>query len=149
MVTLVLIWAGMASPMVPLMAAQCRLATQKTGCHGTQTSPGKHACCHEESVPTPQPSKPLVPMCPMHEQMLPSSCNTTTATSCCALMLRESPSRRLMKPEPKSGDEQFAAQVVVVNASSLLSPRPGPERRVSPGLRYNKPVLNLKADLRI
>jgi hypothetical protein len=54
-----------------------------------------------------------------------------------------------MKPEQKSGDEQFAAQVVVVNASSLLSPRPGPERRAWPGLRYKKPILELKTDLRI
>lgn len=147
-VTLVLIWAGMASPIVPLMVAQCRLATPKTGCHGTH-SPGKHACCHGESVPTPQHSKPLVPMCPMHEQTLPRSCSTTTATSCCALMQRESPSRRLMKPEQKSGDEQFAAQVVVVNVSSPLSPRPGPERRARPGLRYEKPVLDLKTDLQV
>jgi hypothetical protein len=54
-----------------------------------------------------------------------------------------------MKPEQKSGDEQFAAQVVVVNVSSPLSPRPGPERRARPGLRYEKPVLDLKTDLQV
>jgi hypothetical protein len=54
-----------------------------------------------------------------------------------------------MKPERKSGDEKFAAQVVATNASSFLSPRPGPERRARPGLRYEKPVLELKTDLRI
>jgi len=146
--TLVLIWTGMASPMVPLMVAQCRLAIPKTGCHGTHSSPGSHSCCHGKSVPTPQNSAPPVPMCPMHQGMLPNSCSMA-ATSCCAIAEREPTSRRAMKPEPNSGNQKFAVQVVATNVSSLLSLRPGPERRARPGLRYDKPVLELKTDLRI
>jgi hypothetical protein len=71
------------------------------------------------------------------------------ATSCCAIAEREPVSRRAMKPERKSGKQKFAVQVVATNVSSFLSPRPGPERRVRPGLRYEKPVLELKTDLRI
>jgi hypothetical protein len=146
--TLVLIWTGMASPLVPLMAAECRLATPKTGCHGMHASPGKHSCCHDKSVPTPQDSAPHVPMCPMHEGMLPNHCGMA-ASSCCAIVERDPESRRAMKPEFPSGDHEFAVQVMATNASSLLSPRPEPERRTRPGLRYEKPVLELKTDLRI
>ncbi len=146
--TLVLIWTGMASPLVPLMAAQCRLAMPKTGCHGAHTSPGSHSCCHGKSVPTPQNPERRIPMCPMHQGMLPNSCNVAV-TSCCAIAEREPTSRRAMKPERNSGDQKFAAQVVATNASSFLSPRPGPERRTKSGVRYEKPVLELKTDLRI
>lgn len=146
--TLVLIWTGMASPMVPLMAAQCRLAMPKTGCHDTHHSPGKHSCCHEKSVPIPQNSAPRVPICPMHEGVLPNSCGLAEAR-CCAITEREPDSRRAMKPEPPSGDQKFAVQVVATNVSSLLSPRPGPERRARSGSRYEKPVLELKTDLRV
>src|SRR5512147_942994 len=145
--TLVLIWTGMASPLVPLMAAQCRLAMPKTGCHGAHSSPGSHSCCHGKSVPTPQSSAPRVPMCPMHEGMLPKPCSVMAATSCCAIAEREPTSRRAMKPERNSSDQKFAVQVVATNNSSFLSPRPGPERRARPGLRYEKPVLELKTDL--
>jgi len=138
----------MASPLVPLMAAQCRLAMPKTGCYGTHSSPGKHPCCHEKSVPTPQNSAPRAPMCPMHEGMLPKSCSMA-ATSCCAITEREPVSRRAMKPEQKSGDQKFAVQVMATDVSSLLSPRSRPERRARPGLRYEKPVLELKTDQRI
>ena len=144
--TLVLIWTGMASPLVPLMAAQCRLATPKTGCHGMHSSPGSHSCCHGKSVPIPQDSTPRVPMCPMHQGMLPNSCGMA-ATSCCAITESEPDSRRAMKPESPSGDQKVAVQVVATTVSSLLSPRPGPER--PPGLRYEKSVLELKTDLRI
>ncbi len=146
--TLVLIWTGMASPLVPLMAAQCRLAMLKTGCHGAHSSPGNHLCCHGKSVPTPQNSAPRAPICPMHEGMLPNSCSMAAA-SCCAIVESEPTSRRAMKPERRSGDQKFAVQVVATNASSFLSPRSGPERRARPGLLYEKPVLELKTDLRV
>ena len=145
--TLVLTWTGMASPVIPLMAAQCRLAMVKTGCHGAHSSPGKHSCCHGKSVPTPQKSTPLMPMCPMHQGMPTNACGMMTA-SCCAIVERDSSLRKAMKPEQKTGDG-FAVQVVATNGSSPLSPRPGPERRARPGLRYEKPVLELKTDLRV
>ncbi|HEU5399805.1 MAG TPA: hypothetical protein VFU86_00535 [Terriglobales bacterium] len=69
--------------------------------------------------------------------------------NCCAIAEREPVSRRAMKPERNSGDQKFAVQVVAMSASAVLSPRPGPERRARPGLRYEKSVLELKTDLRI
>jgi hypothetical protein len=86
-------------------------------------------------------------MCPMHQGMPANACGMSAA-SCCAIVQRESSSRNAMKPEQKTGDE-FAVQVVATNSSSLLSPRPGPERRITPGLRFEKPVLELKTDLRV
>jgi hypothetical protein len=83
-----------------------------------------------------------------HPGILPNACGMAAA-NCCAIAEREPDSRRAMKPESPSGDQKFAVQVVATNVSSLLSPRPGPERRTRPGLRYEKPVLELKADLRI
>jgi hypothetical protein len=62
---------------------------------------------------------------------------------------RESITRRTVKPEKKSTDELVAAQVVAANASPSLSLRPGPEWQLQDGLRYEKPVLELKTDLRI
>jgi hypothetical protein len=84
----------------------------------------------------------------MHKGILPNQCSMA-ATSCCAIIEREPDSRRAMKPEPPSGDPEFAVQVMATNVSSLLSLRPGPERRARPGLRYEKPVLELKTDLRV
>lgn len=152
--TLVLIWTGMASPLVPLMAAQCRLAMPKSGCHGAHSSPGSHSCCHGKSVPIPQKSASRrchsgpFEQTTRHPGVLPNSCSMASM-SCCAIAEREPTSRRAMKPEPSSAGQKFAVQVVVTNASSLLSPRPGPERRVRQGLRYEKPVLELKTDLRV
>jgi hypothetical protein len=146
---IVLVWAAMATPMLPLMAAQCSHAKQKPVCHDTQTSPeNKHACCHEtaKSEPTPPPSP--TPGCPMHEGMPASSC-MNVSLSCCAMEERESVTRRTVKPEKKNNDEQIAAQVVAANASHSLSSQPGPERQTRSGLRYEKPVLELKTDLRV
>jgi hypothetical protein len=69
--------------------------------------------------------------------------------SCCAMEERESITRRTVKPEKKNNDEPIAAQVFAANASPSLSLRRGPEWQVRSGLRYDKPVLELKTDLRI
>jgi len=145
--TIVLIWAAMATPMVPLMAVECGHAKQKPVCHDTQSSPeNNHACCPKKAKSESTP--PPMPGCPMHEGLPPSSCMDSTL-SCCALEERESITRRTVKPEKKSTDETVAAQVVVANASHSLSPRPGLEWQLRDGLRYEKPVLESKTDFRI
>jgi adenine-specific DNA glycosylase len=89
-----------------------------------------------------------MPGCPMHEGMPPTSCMDSTV-SCCAMEERESITRRTLKPEKKNTEEQTAAQVVVANASPSLLSRARPERQMRAGIRYEKPVLELKTDLRI
>lgn len=143
---IVLVWAAMATPMVPLMAAQCSHAKQKPVCHDTQTSPeNNHACCHGKAKSEPVPSS--MPGCPMHEGMPSSTCINTSLT-CCAMEERESVTRRTVKPEKKQ-QGQVTAQVQTANLSPNLSPRSGPERELQLGLRYERPVLELKTDLRI
>ncbi len=147
---IVIVWAAMATPMVPLMAAQCsHHQKQKPACHGTQTSPeNKHACCHEKSSSKPAPSPTSMPGCPMHEGMPPTSCMSSTMV-CCAMEERESVTRRTVKPEKKSTDDSLAAQVATASPFLHLSPRSGPERQLRAGLRFEKPVLELKTDLRV
>ena len=146
---IVIVWAAMATPMVPLMAAQCSHHMQKPACHGAQTSPeNNHACCHEkmssESTPSPDP----MPGCPMHEGMPSGSCISSTMI-CCAMEERESVTRRTVKPEKKSTDDSTAAQVATTYPLLPLSPGLGPERQLRAGFRFERPVLELKTDLRI
>jgi hypothetical protein len=89
-----------------------------------------------------------MPGCPMHEGMPSNSCIDTTVT-CCALAERDSITRRTVKPEKKSTDEIVGVQVVAAYPLLTLSHRPGPERQLRAGLRFEKPVLELKTDFRI
>jgi len=88
-----------------------------------------------------------MPGCPMHEGMPSSTCINTSLT-CCAMEERESVTRRTVKPEKKQ-QGQVTAQVQTANLSPNLSPRSGHERELQLGLRYERPVLELKTDLRI
>lgn len=144
--TMVLAWSSMATPLMPLMAAQCRQAAQGPGCHRMTGSPAnEHACCPGKVKSEPKPVK--MPGCPMHEGTPPNSCAGMEST-CCAMEERESATRRTARPTKKSSDEQAAPMVLVAESFPTVSP-PGREHAVRPGLRYEKPVLELKADLRI
>jgi hypothetical protein len=84
----------------------------------------------------------------MHQGMPSNGCIDSTLT-CCALEERDSVTRRTVKHERKNNHERIAAQVVAANSPQTLSARSGPERQVRHGYRYEKPVLELKTDLRI
>ncbi len=148
---IILVWSATGTPLMPLLMAQCHAAMQKPACHDMQNSPeNDHACCHgkkEISGPT-SPSPAEMPGCPMHEGLPPTSC-MGPMFACCAVAERDAVTRRTAKPEKKSTGEHPAAQVVVAESSNSLSPPPGPVHIAHSGLRYEKPVLELKTDLRI
>lgn len=81
----------------------------------------------------------------MHEGMLPNSAMDSTVSRC-AMEERESITRRTVMPEINRPDERVATLAAVANIFPSPAPLPGPARS---GLRFKKPVPELKTDLRI
>jgi hypothetical protein len=160
MAAIIALWAVSGAAAAPLMsAAECRDIGMSSGCdrmnhaamphHASeQSSPANHECCKKKSKGKPGPVKAQMPNCPMDEGQMPQTCGMAQV-SCCALMGREQTARRAAKPENTKGNE--------TPALLLTKARPGPtsasfdrrDRHLSDGLRYEKPVFDLKTDLRV
>ena len=154
-----MLWAVTGTTAMPLMsAAECHDMAMGSGCdrmphaatphHSSkQNSAPQHECCKKKAKGKPGPVKASMPGCPMDEGQMPRTCGMAEV-SCCAVMGREEV-RRSAKPE--NSRETDAPALLLTKA------RPGPstasfdhrDRHLSDGLRYEKPVFDLKTDLRI
>lgn len=107
--------------------------------------PSPHECCKRKSKPKTTHAS-MVPCCPPQEGTLPRTCGMAEV-SCCAIVGRDE-TRRTAKPEKTSRDQK----PVLVEAEYQTRSAPVLERRdrhLRDGLRYEKPVFDLKTDLRI
>lgn len=87
-----------------------------------------------------------MPCCPDQQGTMPRSCGTPQLT-CCAIYSREE-TRRTARPEKSTRDQKPA----LVNTEYRTPPPPTLERRdrhLRDGLRFEKPVFDLKNDFRI
>ena len=159
MAAVIVLWAVTGTTAMPLMsAAECRDMAMGAGYDqmhhaatphhpSKQNSAPQHECCKKKAKGKPAPVKAGMPGCPMDEGQMPQTCGMTEVT-CCAVVGREE-ARRSARPENSREN----------NAAALLSTKTRPslttasfdrrDRHLSDGLRYEKPVFDLKADLRV
>ena len=84
----------------------------------------------------------------MHEGLLPRTCGMAEVT-CCALVGREETARRTAKPEKSKGND--SPDLMMAKAQPRLMPEmfDRRDRHLQDGLHYERPVFDLKTDMRI
>ncbi len=147
--SLVFLWAVTGAMLLPApAAAQCRTKMLKSACHGAMQhgEMNEHACCNRK--PQPPPSEKKMPCCPMHEGMLPTPCGGAVA-SCCPDASSEETNRRSARTEKNKSDDQHPEQRTLAAANAIRPPSLPRNPYLRDGTRYERPVFELKTDLRI
>ena len=155
------LWAVTGISAMPLMsAAECAEMAQGASCdrsqhhaamphHTTKQNPtSQHDCCKKKTKTKPAPTQSSMPGCPMHEGLLPRTCGMAEVT-CCALVGREETARRTAKPEKSKGSD--SPDLLMAKAQPGLMPEmfDRRDRHLEGKLRYERPVFDLKTDMRI
>ena len=156
MATVIALWALTGNSMVPLMSAhECRdmmMAGMSshhaaTPHHQTKTvlSPN-HECCKRKQQ-KPKPVKAEMPCCPELPGSMPRTCGMAEL-ACCTLTAREE-SRRTAKTEKRKSNETPELALANELSSPSIAGFSERDRHLCDGLRYEKPVFDLKTDLRV
>lgn len=160
MAAIIGLWAIAGTSAMPLMsAAECRDMAMNSGCdrmhqaatpHRTskQGSSANQECCKKKPLGKPAPVKAGMPGCPMHEGLMPRTCGMAEL-SCCAVMGREPTARRAAKPENTKGNETPSLLLAKIRSGPSAASFDRRDRHLSDGLRFEKPVFDLKTDLRV
>ena len=153
MATVVALWTIAGSWAMPLASAECAAMAQNSGCergahhaamphHSKNPSPN-HDCCKKK----PKPVRAKMPCCPEQPGSMPRTCGMSEV-ACCAVTSRED-ARRTAKPE-RAMDRKTQA---IRQTKTLAESSPGVldwcDRNLRDGLRYERPIFELKTDLRV
>ena len=152
MAAVIAVWALTGGSMVPLMwAHECRdmmmsgmsMPNAATPHHGEASHSPNHECCKRKKT---KPVKASMPCCPDQPGSMPRTCGMTEL-ACCTIPSREE-TRRTARVEKRNGNEDPEL--------ALAKAPPGEEQRAGEqvdgnlrdGFRYERPVFDLKTDLR-
>lgn len=149
MAVVITLWAVAGAAALPEMPTmQCRDMAQQSGCDRMQHDsagqvPSQHECCNKKA----QPVHAKMPCCPDQQGTMPRSCGMSEV-ACCAVTGREE-TRSTAKPEKTHGDEAPTLQLANSRSRPSLPMFDRRDRHLCDGLRFEKPVFDLKTDLRI
>lgn len=151
MAAVIAAWALTGGSMMPLMSAhECHdMMMQGTSAHHAATphhekkSSSAHECCRRKKA---KPVKASMPCCPEQPGSMPRTCGMAEMV-CCTLPSRED-SRRTAKTEKSYGAD--APQMSPANARSASDQQASHrgDENLWDGSRYERPVFDLKTDMR-
>ncbi len=150
LIAIVAMWGQASAFAISTAAAQCHESGAKAACAHHAAMPhhattGNHSCCQKK--PKAKRIAMTMPCCPVQQGPMPNSCGSSAA-ECCAVTTRDDSERRTAKPERSTRGEQ-PAQIASRSSVELQSPGRQKISELTEGTRYERPVFDLKTDLRI
>ncbi len=150
LIAIVAMWGQASAFAISTAAAQCHESSAKTGCghhaampHHNSTA-SNHSCCQKK--PKAKRVAMTMPCCPVQQGPMPNNCGTSTA-ECCAVTTRDDSDRSTAKPERNTREKQ--PSLVASRSSGESDVRWRKTSELIQGLHYDRPVFDLKTDLRI